>query len=73
VDTAGLTMQAFERAQRRANGGRRPRYDQPLSARTWLTRALAVVLVLGAAGSQAPPWGDDVRAWVGTRIQDGAP
>lgn len=66
-DTEGMTRQAFKRAQRRAEGGRRPRYDQPLSARTWLARALLVLVVLGALGSQSPPWGDDVREWVQTR------
>jgi hypothetical protein len=73
VDTAGMTRQAFTRAQRRAEGGRRPHYDQPLSARTWLARGVAVLLVLGAAGSQSPPWGDDVRQWLQTRSAEVSP
>jgi hypothetical protein len=68
-ETQRMTRQAFTRAQRRAEGGRRPRYDQPLSARTWLARVLAVLLVVGALGSQSPPWGDDVRGWIGTRVE----
>jgi hypothetical protein len=44
-----------------------------LSPRTWLVRALAVLVLLGAVGSQVPPWGDDVRNWVGTRVEEVAP
>jgi hypothetical protein len=73
VDSAGMSIEAFRRAQRRANGGRRVRYDQPLSSRTWLVRVLAVLAVLGAVGSQVPPWGDDVRGWIDTRVADVAP
>jgi hypothetical protein len=29
--------------------------------------------VLGAVGSQVPPWGDDVRSWIDTRVADVAP
>ena len=67
VGTAAMTRKAFKRAQRRAEGGRRPHYDQPLSARTWLARVVAVLLVLGAVGSQSPPWGDGVGdlSWSG--------
>ena len=72
-DVAGMSRSAFRRAQRRANGGRRPRYDAPLSVRTWLFRLLLVLLVLGAVGSQVPPWGDDVRDWIETRVEQVAP
>ena len=72
-DLAGLSVESFKRAQRRANGGRRVRYDQPLSPRTWLVRVLAVLTVVGALGSQVPPWGDDVRGWIHTRVADVAP
>ncbi len=70
---AGMSKGAFRRAQRAANGGRRPRYDAPLAARTWLVRALAALLVVGAVGSQAPPWGEDVRGWIETRVEQVIP
>ncbi len=72
-DAAVMSVKAFARAQRRANRGRRIRYDRPLSPRTWLVRVLAVLVVAGAIGSQVPPWGDDVRAWVETRTAYASP
>jgi hypothetical protein len=68
LDLQGMTRQRFDRAQRGANGGRRPRFDEPLSMRTWLFRVLLALLVLAAIGSQVPPWGADVRSWVTDRI-----
>ncbi len=65
----GWSTAAFRRAQRAANGGRRVRFDAPLSARAYLVRALAVVLLVLVLGSQAPPWGADVRHWVQTRVE----
>jgi hypothetical protein len=73
ADAADMSRQAFLRAQRKANGGRRLRYDEPLSPRTWLVRVLAVLAVLGALGSQAPPWGDDVRTWMQTHTASASP
>jgi hypothetical protein len=73
VDSAGMSIEAFRRAQRRANRGRRIRYDQPLSPRTWLVRVLAVLTVAGALGSLLPPWGDDVRAWMEERTAYASP
>lgn len=69
----GWSTAAFRRAQRAANGGRRVRYDAPLSARTYLVRALLVVLLVLAVGSQAPPWGADLRHWVETRVEQALP
>jgi hypothetical protein len=69
----GWTRPAFRRVQRAANGGRRVRYDAPLAARVHVVRgAVAGVLVLALA-SQAPPWGPDVRNWVGTRVEQSVP
>lgn len=69
----GWTAPAFRRAQRAANDGRRVRYDAPLSARTYAVRALAVLLLAGAVGSQVPPWGGSVRAWVETTVEQALP
>lgn len=69
----GWTTAAFRRAQRAANGGRRVRYDAALSARAYLLRAVAVVLLVLLLGSQAPPWGGDVRHWVQTRVEQALP
>jgi hypothetical protein len=68
LDVQGMNRQRFDRLQRRANGGRRPRFDEPLSARTWAFRTCMALVVVGAVGSQVPPWGDDVRSWVSERI-----
>jgi hypothetical protein len=63
----------FRRAQRAANGGRRVRYDAALSLRTLAFRALAALLLAGIVGSQVPPWGNEVRSWLDTRVQQVAP
>jgi hypothetical protein len=73
VAAVQLTRSAFRRAQRVANGGRRPRYDAPLAAQAWLMRGLGALLIVGAVGSQLPPWGADVRDWVGTRVEQVIP
>ncbi|WP_143087085.1 zinc ribbon domain-containing protein [Geodermatophilus ruber] len=73
IDAVAMRRSTFRRAQRLANHGRRPRYDVPLSWRTRFARAFVVLLVLGAVGSQVPPWGDDVRSWLDTRVQEAVP
>ena len=69
----GWSKASFKRAQRVANGGRRVGYDVPLSARVLLVRAVAVLLLVLVLGSQAPPWGPDVRHWVQTRVEQALP
>jgi hypothetical protein len=73
ASAAGWSPTAFRRAQRAANGGRRVRYDAPLSVRTYLVRAAAVLLLVLALGAQAPPWGADLRHWVQTRVEQALP
>jgi hypothetical protein len=70
IDAVAMRKSAFRRAQRLANGGRRPHYSVPLSWRTRFARAFAALVVLGAVGSQVPPWGDDVRSWLDTRVHE---
>ena len=65
----GWSRPSFLRAQRAANRGRRVGYDAPLAGRVQVLRALLVALLVLAVVSQAPPWGADVRHWMGTRIE----
>jgi len=69
----GWSRPVFRRAQRAANGGRRVRYDAPLAARVYVFRVAAVLLLLALLGSQAPPWGPDVRGWIETRVEQVLP
>jgi hypothetical protein len=69
----GWSRPVFRRAQRAANGGRRVRYDAPRAVRVYVFRVAAVLLLLALLGSQAPPWGPDVRSWVQTRVEQVLP
>lgn len=73
VPAEGWTTSAFRRAQRAANGGRRARYDASLAARAYVVRAVVVLFLLLMVGSQAPPWGGQVRHWVQTRVEQALP